>query len=474
MRKIFSFMLLAAGLLISAQSYAENTVSLTIGDQVTEFATLEQAVAAAEVAGEGVIKLLPAYNRYPNAWLTDCTIDGPEGYDTNDKGLFTFHAFNPSGDNALFDKVKAGDVLTLEEETRAKQIVKEINPALSDEMIDLNVDIKLLGGYANWGSDFEVYFDADITAGDYLIAGNYGEWGWLSSFGDQDFTIDATANERFPLLGTAMPYNTLHYWELMTSVNHFHCGIISLNPDANGGKTFWCELYLYHPENKAIKILLNQTPYTFPKHWTVIRGENSHVVAENDHALANGEIGTFVVRQAVKEVRGGKVYEINERIGAVESVTAMDLVEAEFPLVANRPYIFKASADKLEGVLSGDEQVEEAGDYNGLIGKYEYFDIPSCEQGNLNFMVYQNKMCLCGDGCYINAGLAYVDMNDVPEQGQGNAAPGRAHFTMAGRGATTGTLQHNMIVPANGADRVMIDGHFYIVKDGELINILGF
>lgn len=269
MKKILSFMLIAAGLMIGAQSKAVNTVSLTTNDgTVTEYATLEDAVAAAEVAGEGIIKLLPDYNRYPYAWLTDCTIDAPEGYETNDKGLFTFHAFNPAGDNALFDKVKNGENLTLAEEARAKQVVKEINPALTDEMIDLNVDIKFLGGYADWSSDFEVYFDADAAKSDYVLAGNYSnteqDYGWLSSFGDQDFTIDASANVHYPLLGTAMRDNTLHYWELMTSVNHFHCGIISLNAEKNAGKTFWCELYLYYPNNKSIKILLNRTPYTFP------------------------------------------------------------------------------------------------------------------------------------------------------------------------------------------------------------------
>lgn len=273
MKKILSFMLIAAGLMIGAQSKAVNTVSLTtIDGTVTEYATLEDAVAAAEVAGEGIIKLLPNnYNRYPYAWLTDCTIDAPEGYETNDKGLFTFHAFNPAGDNAIFDKVKAKEPLTAEEEARAKKIVREINPelaALSDEQIDLKVDIKFLGGYADWTSDFEVYFDADAAKSDYVLAGNYSnteqDYGWLSSFGDQDFTIDASANVPFPLLGTAMPENNLHYWELMTSVNHFHCGIISLEAEKNAGKTFWCELYLYYPNNKNIKILLNRTPYTFP------------------------------------------------------------------------------------------------------------------------------------------------------------------------------------------------------------------
>lgn len=265
-------MLLAAGLLISAQSKAQNTVSLTVGDQVTEYATLEQAVAAAEVAGQGIIKLLPAYNRYPQAWLTDLTgVEEPEGFADNDKGLFTFHAFNPEGDNALFDKVKDDpSTLTPAEEARAKQVVKEINPALaalSDEMIDLNVDIKFLGGYADWTSDFEVYFDADIAVEDYTLAGNYGTWGWYPNSQHESLSKKMVAFERISLLNNEyLPKqdNNLHYWELMTSVNHFHCGIISLNPDANAGKTFWCELYLYYPNNKAIKILLNRTPYTFP------------------------------------------------------------------------------------------------------------------------------------------------------------------------------------------------------------------
>lgn len=269
MKKIFSFMLIAAGLMMGVQSKADNTVSLTIGETVTEYATLEEAVAAAEVAGEGIIKLLPTYNRYPQAWLTDLTgVEAPEGFAKNDKGLFTFHAFNPEGDNALFDKVKAKQTLTPEEEARAKQIVKEINPALTDEMIDLSVDIKFLGGYADWTSDFEVYFDADIAATDYTLAGNYGDFGWYPNDEYTSLSKDMVANERISLLNNEyLPQtdNNLHYWELMTSVNHFHCGIISLDAKKNAGKTFWCELYLYYPNNKDIKILLNSTPYTFPQ-----------------------------------------------------------------------------------------------------------------------------------------------------------------------------------------------------------------
>lgn len=271
MKKILSFMLIAAGLMIGAQTKAENTVSLTTNDgTVTEYATLEDAVAAAEVAGEGIIKLLPAYNRYPYAWLEGCTIAEPEGFAGKDKGLFTFHAFDPTGDNALFDKVKAKGDLTPEEEARAKKIVREINPALaalSDEQIDLKVDIKFLGGYADWTSDFEVYFDADIAEADYTLAGNYGTWGWYPNDQYTSLSKDMVAFERISLLNNEyLPKtdNNLHYWELMTSVNHFHCGIISLEAEKNAGKTFWCELYLYYPNNKSIKILLNRTPYTFP------------------------------------------------------------------------------------------------------------------------------------------------------------------------------------------------------------------
>ena len=268
MKKILSFMLIAAGLMIGAQSKAVNTVSLTTNDgTVTEYATLEQAVAAAEVAGEGIIKLLPDYNRYPQAWLTGLTgVEAPEGFADNDKGLFTFHAFNPAGDNALFDKVKNGEPLTSEQEARAKQIVKEINPALTDEMIDLS-NIQSIGGYTEWTSDFEVYFDADIAAADYTLAGNYGDWGWYPNDKNTSLSKYMVAFERISLLNNEyLPKtdNNLHYWELMTSVNHFHCGIISLEAEKNAGKTFWCELYLYYPNNKSIKILLNRTPYTFP------------------------------------------------------------------------------------------------------------------------------------------------------------------------------------------------------------------
>jgi len=210
----------------------------------------------------------------------------------------------------------------------------------------------------------------------------------------------------------------------------------------------------------------------FDSKWKVIRGENSLIVADDDHALAEGEIGTFVVKQAVDSIRGGVVYDIDSRVGAVSSATALDLVEAEFPLIAGRPYIFKASADKLEGILTGDVASGDAGDFNGLIGKYEYFTVPATDGSTVyNFMIYNNEAKLCGTGCYIYAGLAYINMNDVPAQT--TSAPGRKHFIMGGKGATTGLLEGNMIVPAQGLEKMMINGQFIIVKDGKMFNAQG-
>jgi len=292
MKKIFSLLLIAAGLMISAQTKADNTVSLTIGETVTEYATLEQAVAAAETAGEGIIKLLPAYDRYPQAWLTDLTgVEEPTGFADNDKGLFTFHAFNPSGDNALFDKVKAKQNLTPEERTRALQVVREINPALisvPDAMIDLTVDIQYLGGYADWTSDFEVYFDADFAEDEYTLVGNYGDWGWYPNDIYTSLSKDMAAYERIALLSNDyLPKsdNNLHYWELMTTVNHFHCGIVGKDKVANAGKTFWCELYLYYPGNKNIKLLMDRTPYTFPIRPVVVHSQ-AEVTSENADEIA--------------------------------------------------------------------------------------------------------------------------------------------------------------------------------------------
>jgi len=289
MKKIFSFMLIAAGLMISAQIKAENVASVTIGDQVTEYATLADAVAYAQQQGQGLIKLLPAYSStaYPQAWVDTCKIDWPTGYAENDKCFFTFHAFNPANGDETIGEAKAAGTLSAQADiARFTQILQEVDPTFDPVGVDIaNFSMKKLNGYADWHADFEVYFSHDIAAADYTIAGNYADYGWI--YEDQNgnpISKDMVAGERIRLLQAFD--NNLKYWELLSKVRQFHCGVISLNANANAGKTIYVDLFMYAEGNENIKILMGTTPYTFPMKPIVTSSEvaetedNKEILAE--------------------------------------------------------------------------------------------------------------------------------------------------------------------------------------------------
>jgi len=266
MKKIISFLLIAAGLMISAQTKAENTVSLTIDETVTEYATLEDAVAAAELAGKGLIQLLPAYSEtaYPQAWVTDCTIEGPAGFDKNVKSFYTFHAYNPNNDDERIGDAKAAGTLSDKADIdRFADILKEVDPAFDSTGVDIpNFSMKKLNGYADWHADFEVFFDTDIKKEDYTIAGNYADYGWIAEYNQEPLSADLTAYQSVRLIQSFD--NNLKYWELLDKVRSFHCGIISLNDTLNAGKTYFVNLYLYAEGNEDIKILVKSTRFAFP------------------------------------------------------------------------------------------------------------------------------------------------------------------------------------------------------------------
>lgn len=208
------------------------------------YLTLETAVQAAEQAGSGTIKFLSSYDRYPQAWLTSCVIDGPEISDAQEQSYYTFHAFNPTnGDEELalkWSTTPGG--LTEEEQQRAQKVMGEVEP------------------YFGWPCDFEVYFDSDVEGNCYNLAGNYYKFGWLS-FDGQNLSVGDRVQLLHSVLGDGA--NQFNYQYMLEQVFQFHCGIASKDDTKMLGKTFSVELCMYHPQNPEIKILTSRTDYTF-------------------------------------------------------------------------------------------------------------------------------------------------------------------------------------------------------------------
>ncbi|MBQ0158636.1 MAG: hypothetical protein KBS47_06530 [Bacteroidales bacterium] len=206
-----------------------------IGD--TEYASLESAVAAAQKAGSGVIELLFAYDRYPQAWVTPCVIDAPETMTSS----YTFHAFNPeNGDEALAVAYNSDpSALTTGQQKRAQEVLNQV------------------GNFSNWNADFEVSFDADMTAEDFSIGGQYGNISWIDGL-----SANLTGNTPMRLLGSVGMSFTYEY--MMMDVFQFNCGITGKNMSKLAGHTFSVDLCMYDPNNENVKILIGTTKYTFP------------------------------------------------------------------------------------------------------------------------------------------------------------------------------------------------------------------
>jgi len=522
MKKIFSFMLIAAGLMVSAQSFAEkdwkfyfgvksgSEIKATVYDDYyfdvqlpTSGFMVDPAQATFSAGMQNVATLGVTTKREHSTTVQTGAASQQVDLTTWLGNAFSFQGATlngsviANGETKPFTYVIAGKnangviaATTNTEETRAAwhKLAAQVTPTMQTPD-DSHLKVAE-GSYLKYGNQ-QLDFDADVE----LFKGQWQMSDMLDRIANNTTlkTLNLTGEETFKAILSIEKGSILAIGGSLATFDYsckitLDCSNAYVATDKTGALTALDNAVRTKNAANLIKGIMDlvnglvgdidaaetvAVTVEIDNPWAVIRGENSLMVGDNDHALAIGEIGTFVVKQAVSQVRGGVVYDVNERVGAVGAATSLELVEAEFPLVAGRPYIFKASADKLEGILSGAE-VSTAGDFNGLIGKYEYFTVPATDGSTIyNFMIYENEAKLCGQGCYIYGGLAYINMNDVPQQGQGPAAPGRARFIMGGKGATTGLLEGNMIVPAQGMEKMMVGGQLIIVKDGKMFNAQG-
>ncbi len=111
---------------------------------------------------------------------------------------------------------------------------------------DLTMDDAKASQYSAWHVDFVVSVDKDIPADSIVLAGNYGNYGWIS-FTNKDMPVKA--GEKVRLLktigggmGNENPY--MSYAELCTLVKEFSCGVADID-DALDGVTFTVELQMF-------------------------------------------------------------------------------------------------------------------------------------------------------------------------------------------------------------------------------------
>ena len=187
--------------------------------------------------------------------------------------------------------------------------------------------------------------------------------------------------------------------------------------------------------------------------------------------LAPNAYYTMCLEQAVTEVKGGTIWRVLSKARNDKDVI---LEEVTGTLDAGRPYIFYATAGKLEVVYTDDAvgaPLTEGN--NGLIGSFSQVKL---DQSASTFILYNNALYYVNsDNVYVGAHRAYLDMNGVPaysnEPVQGNAPRRRVTMAVHGEQVATGVDQ----VPSDQvtSTKVLINGQLFILRGEKMYDVTG-
>lgn len=178
---------------------------------------------------------------------------------------------------------------------------------------------------------------------------------------------------------------------------------------------------------------------------------------------------TMCLDKAVTAVQGGTIWRV---LSKAQNTSDIILEEITGTLDAGRPYIFFATADKLEVVYEGAAVgAPITTGNNGLIGSFTQELIA---QAATNYIIYNNELYFVNSAnVYVGAHRAYLDMTEVPaysnEPQQG--AP-RRRVTMAVHGPQVATG----IDALNASDapvKVLINGQLFIIRGEKMFDAKG-
>jgi hypothetical protein len=178
--------------------------------------------------------------------------------------------------------------------------------------------------------------------------------------------------------------------------------------------------------------------------------------------LTEGWYYTMCLDKAVTAVKTGSIWRVLSKAANGKDVI---LEEAELPLVAGRPYIFRAAASTLEVAYTGDAvgaPVNDAAN-NGLVGSFT--EEPLAQNSN-HYIIYNNALYYVNsDNVKVGAHRAYLDMTGVPaynnEPQQGNNARRRVTMAVYGKDEAQG---FDNLESGDAPKKVMIDGTLYIFR----------
>lgn len=171
--------------------------------------------------------------------------------------------------------------------------------------------------------------------------------------------------------------------------------------------------------------------------FTIICSDDDHVDADADgtcdvchelitytrSGLTEGNYGTLCLPKG-GAATGATIYSVaGKRVDAEGNPTSLVLEEVT-ALEPGKPYMFCATGDELKVKYTGFDFSADALSENGLIGNFT----AEADVAEGYYLLHENKLVKCGEGCKINANRAYLDMSQVSEYGGISHAPTRAIY----------------------------------------------
>lgn len=192
----------------------------------------------------------------------------------------------------------------------------------------------------------------------------------------------------------------------------------------------------------------------------------------DSRTVTEGNYGTICLPYTVEanDYEGATFYTLAEIAGSGDNVTSITIeqVDANAPLEAGTPYIFKATSDLLTwNGRSG--LVCTSIDANGLVGNLGART--AIEAGTSNYILsgqkfyYVDAACVDAKAVYVGTNRAYIHAESVV------SAPVRGPRLVIGDQHMPTSVDQNR--DADASAKVLIDGRIYIIRDTKTYDLTG-
>ena len=298
---------------------------------------------------------------------------------------------------------------------------------LGDQLLKWTSEMGVFQLAAN-GSNYTIQ---DVNTEEYLYAAGTGSNNYLKAAGEVPADVDA-----------AKPYIwTISYTDGVATVKATSDNRNTLMYNT-GSDLFSC----YASGQKDIALYKYVDTYTYTRDVT------------------SGNYGTICLPYGSNNYSGAEFYEVSSL--EVGKGLWLDELAAGTALAAGKPYIFKATADKIVVAYEGAKQGSPVAGVGGLTGTFTDIAANTVLVGH--YIIADNKIWIANDQNTLPANRAYI-ANTVPTTEQPQL-PGRRRVCM-GENATTGFDQ--IVAPEGKAIKVIENGQLIIIRGGEKFNVQG-